>query len=49
MFDESFPACVFVVVFEVEIGQDQSKVAQRAETTVDECSLTSCVSELVSG
>ena len=25
-------------------GQDQSTVAQRAETTVTECSLTSCVS-----
>ena len=25
------------------LGQDQSKVAQRAETTVARCSLTSCV------
>ena len=25
------------------LGQDQSTVAQRAETTVAECSLTSCV------
>ena len=27
------------------VGQDQSTVAQRAETTVTECSLTSCVSK----
>ena len=44
--------CFFVVVVKVEIarghpcnssGQDQSTVAQRAETTVDERSLTSFV------
>ena len=49
MFDSSIAACIF---FKVEIswrtviplfGQDQSTVAQRAVTTVTECSLTSCV------
>ena len=48
----TFPAWTFCFVFEVEIssrtliltlGQDQSTVAQRAETTVAECSLTSRV------
>ena len=48
-----FVVVVVVVVFEVEISsrrllpfflcQDQSTVAQRAETTVAECSLVSCV------
>ena len=50
MFDNLFPACAFF--FKVEIssrtliplfGPDQSTVAQRAETTVTECSLTSNV------
>ena len=50
MFDHSFPACAFLFLFfKVEnrlrtlislLGQDQSTVAQRAETTVAECSLT---------
>ena len=55
MFDHSFPACVFflfVFFFEVEIGSraliplfipGSVHVSQRAETTVAECSLTSCV------
>ena len=54
MFDHSFPACAFVFVVEVEISsrelallhslcQDQSTVAQRAETTVAECSLMVCL------
>ena len=55
MFDHFFPACAFFFLFFfflVEIssrtliplfGQDQSTVGQRAETTVAECSLTSCV------
>ena len=53
MFDQSFPACAFFFFFfEVKIstrtnstvlGQDQSTVAQPAETTVAECSMTSCV------
>ena len=47
-----FPPAAFFFFFEVEIssrtliplfGQDQSTVGQRAETTVAECSLTSCV------
>ena len=48
-----FPTCAFFFFFfEVEIssrtlippsGQDQSTVAQRVKTTVDERSLTSCV------
>ena len=51
MFDHSAPACAFFF-FLVDISsrtlipllcQDQSTVAQRAETTVAECSLTSCV------
>ena len=46
-----FPACAFFVLnwrsarahqFHL-LGQDQSTVAQRTETTVAECSLTSCV------
>ena len=52
MFDNSFSACAFFPPEVVEIssrtlipllGQDQSTVAQRAETTVTECSLTSRV------
>ena len=54
MFDHSFPACAVVVVVVVVVflkvdtystllGQDLSTVAQRAETTLAECSLTSCV------
>ena len=56
--DHSFPACAFLLFFfKVEntsrtliplLGQDQSTVAQRAETTVAQRSLTSC-GELVSG
>ena len=51
MFDNPLPACA-LIFFEVEISsrtlipllsQDQSTVAQRAETTVAECSLTSRV------
>ena len=53
MFDHLFPVCalVFFFFFEVEISsrtlilfscQDLSTVAQRAETTVAECSLTGC-------
>ena len=51
-FDDSFPACAFFFFFKWRsalahqfhfLGQDQSTVAQRAETTVAECSLTSCV------
>ena len=46
------PALFFFFFFKVEIssrtlisslGQDQSTVAQRADTAVTECSLTSCV------
>ena len=49
MLDHSFPTCTF---FKVETSSrtlillcrpDQSTVAKRAETTVAECSLTSCV------
>ena len=52
MFDHSFPACACFFIFKVEINsgtliplfcQNQSTVAQRAETTVAECSLSSCV------
>ena len=50
MFDHSFPACAFSLKWGLArrahyfhfLGQDQSTVAQRAETTVAECSLTSC-------
>ena len=50
MFDDSFPACTFFFFLKWRLahahqfhslGQDQSTVAQRAETTVTECSLTS--------
>ena len=54
MFNHSISACAFFFFFfEVVINsrslipliiQDQSTVAQRAETNVAECSLTSCVS-----
>ena len=46
MFDHSFPACVFFFFFlkwRHSLGQDQSTVAERAETTVAECFLTNCV------
>ena len=53
MFDSSFPACTFfLLLFKVEISshtqfhsldQDQSTVAQQAETTVTKCSLMSCM------
>ena len=53
MFDSSFPACTFFwLLFKVEISshtqfhsldQDQSTVAQQAETTVTKCSLMSCM------
>ena len=46
----SFPACAFFFFFFPfrahyfhSLGQDQSTAAQRAETTVTECPLTSCV------
>ena len=48
-FDDLFPACTVSFFFKVEyssrtpiphiLGQDQSTVAQRAETTVAECFL----------
>ena len=50
MFDNLFPACVFFFFFKWRLaralffhslGQDQSTVAPRAESTVTECSLTS--------
>ena len=50
-FDELMPACAFYLLFEVEIntarfnsylGKDQSTVAHRRETNVDERSLKSC-------
>ena len=50
LFDQPFPDCAFFFFFKVEIRlrtliplfwQDQSIVAQRAETTVAECSPTS--------
>ena len=50
MLEDSFPACAFFSFFEVESSlcipnplfmQDQSKVAQQAETTVAQCSLMS--------
>ena len=49
MYDYSFPACAFYIFSKRRLvrahsfhsfGQDQSTVAQRAETTVSECSLT---------
>ena len=47
MFNNSFPACTFFLKWRLahankfhSLGQDQSTVAQRAETTVTECSLT---------
>ena len=47
MLYNSFPACAFFFFFQWRLadslGLDQSTVAQRAETTVIECSLTSCV------
>ena len=55
MFDHSVPACSFFFFFFFlkrglarvhqfdSLGKDQSTVAQRAETTVAECFLTSCV------
>ena len=52
MFDDSFPACLFVFFLKWRLarghlshtlGQDQSTVAQRAETTVAELSLTCCM------
>ena len=47
MFDRSFPACAFFFFFRAHLFrslfQDQSTVAQPAEITVAECSLTSCV------
>ena len=52
MIDHSFPVCAFFfflkwrlarVHYFRSLGQDQSTVAQRAETTVTECSLTSRV------
>ena len=52
MFSYSFHACTFFFVFRWRLarahlfhslGQDQSSVAQRAETIVVECSRTSCV------
>ena len=52
MSDNSFPVRSCCFFFKVDIslrklthslGQDQSKVAQRTETKVTECSLTSCV------
>ena len=52
MLDNSFPACAFFFFFQWRLarahllhslGQDQSTVAQRGETTEAECSLTSCV------
>ena len=51
-FDDSFPACAFFFFLKWKsvrtpqfhfLGEDQSTVAQRAETTVTECSLTRCV------
>ena len=56
MFDNSFPACAFFFLFFFckcrlahthlfhSLGQDQSTVAQQAETTVTKCSLASCAS-----
>ena len=53
MFDNSLPASPFFLIFLKwrlvrahwfhSLGQDQSTMAKRAETTVTECSLTSCV------
>ena len=53
MFDNSLPACAFLLFFLKwrltrahyfhSLGQDQSTVAQQAETTVTECSPPSCV------
>ena len=54
MLDKSFPDSTFFVVVFLKwrlvradwlhfLGQDRSTVAQRAETTVTECFLTSCV------
>ena len=50
MFDHSFPECAFFLKWRLaraqkfhSLCQDQSTVAQRAETTVAKCSLTSCV------
>ena len=40
VFDHSFPACSRTLIS--LFIPDQSTVAQRAETIVDECSLTSC-------
>ena len=49
LFDLSFPACTFFLMGRLPrahlfhfLCQDQSTVAQRAETTVAECSLTRC-------
>ena len=54
-FDNSFPACAFFTFFFFLkwdqlphmifffLGKDQSTVAHRAETSVAECFLTSCV------
>ena len=51
-FDHSFPACIFFFFLKrrlacthqfLSLRQDQSTVVKRAETTVAECSLTSCV------
>ena len=53
-FDESFPACFYFFFYALKwtltlarqfqfLGKDKSTVAQRAETTVSECFLTSCV------
>ena len=45
MFNYSFPACGFFFEHKFHsFDQDQSIMAQRAETTVAECSLTICVS-----
>ena len=54
MFEHSFPACPFLNFIFAQwrlacahqfhsLGQGQSTVAQRAETIVAKCSLTSCV------
>ena len=41
---KSFPACVFLLLMRSStLWQDRSTVAQRAETTVDERSLKSCL------